>query len=69
MLLNTNPHGWGVFRVSSTCKKKIGQHLLTFWIFSWQQSEKHGPKKRSNRNMGPFFNIRNWGVILGREIA
>ena len=70
MLLNTNPCGWGVSRVSSTCKKNlVNINLLTFWLFSWQQSEKHGPKKGSNRNTGPFFNIRNWGMISGRNIA
>ena len=68
MLLNTNPHGWGCLGCHLLAKN-FGQHLLTFWLFSWQQSEKHGPKKGSNRDKGPFFNIRNWGVILGREIA
>ena len=68
MLLNTNTRGWGMFRVSSTCEK-FWSTFVDFWLFSWQQSETHDPKKGSNRNMGPFFNIRNWGVILGREIA
>ena len=70
MLLTTNPRGLVMYEVSSRCeKKKIGQHLLTFWFFRGKYREKHGQKKASNRNMGPFFNIRNRGVILGREIA
>ena len=69
MLFNTNPRGWVMYEVSSRCEKKFGQHLLTFWLFRGKYREKYGQKKASNRNMGPFFNIRNWGVILGREIA
>jgi len=63
--LDTNPPDWVTYESSRCWKFCPTLILLTFWLFRGKYREKHGQKKGSNWNMGPFLTVG----IEGWEIA